>query len=158
MGGHKSELFKGTLGSGKPKNVSSNSNLPAPAPVALSTGNTIRDNLHDAMAVVPLKKSGYFAEPSRHKGRKSVRVFASDNPEKTAFEFASKVTKNYVSLVPIKGKGFHCVMRDGSNITYRWVSSSKDKSPVVELTISNLKRVKNQKIHFIKDDRNGISK
>lgn len=41
-------------------------------------------------------------------------------------------------------------MRDGSVITHRYVSSSKDKSPVVELKVKNVSGVKSQKIHFVK--------
>ena len=152
MGGHKSGLFKGTSGDISQGGIIEGASTPNSASTSLSTGNTIRDNLAEAMAVVPLKKSGYFADASKHKGRKRVRVYACSNPARTASEFANKMTKNYVSLAPIEGKGYCCTMRDGSKITYRWISSSKDRSPVVELTIRNFKRVKSQKIHFVKND------
>lgn len=118
--------------------------------MALATGNTFRENLLDVMTVANLKKSGYFGEPSGHKGKSSVRNVVSSNPARTALEFMNKASKNYMAFIPIKGKGYRCIMKDGTEIVYRWVSSSKDKSPVVEMTVFNLDRVKSQKIHFVK--------
>ncbi len=118
--------------------------------IAIATGNSFRENLLDVMTVANLKKSGYFGEASKHKGKRRVRIIESSDPVKTALEFVHKATKNYVSLIPIDGKGYRCIMRDRTEITYRWVSSSKDRSPAVELTVFNLDRVKNQKIHFVK--------
>lgn len=40
-------------------------------------------------------------------------------------------------------------MTDGTLVTYRYISSSRDRSPAVELRIKNLDRVKSQKIHFV---------
>ena len=51
----------------------------------------------------------------------------------------------------IEGKGYVAKLRDGTTITYRKTSTS-DGTPVVELTIKGLKRVKDQKIHFIKGE------
>ena len=119
--------------------------------MSLSTGNTFRENLLDAMSVVNLKRSGYFGEQSSHKGKSSVRIVKSSNPARTALEFMNKAAKNYLAFIPIKGKGYRCIMKDGTEIVYRWVSSSKDRSPAVEIFICNLKRVKNQKIHFVKE-------
>ena len=114
-----------------------------------ATGNSFRENILEAMTVVEIQRSGYFGKRSGHKGKSSVRVVESSNPARTALEFVHKATKNYVSLIPIKGKGYRCIMRDGTEIVYRRVSSSKDKGPVVELTIHNLERIKSQKIHFV---------
>lgn len=52
------------------------------------------------------------------------------------------------------GKGHIMTMKDGTIIKYRMYSSSKDRSPVVELEISGLKRVKSQKIHFVQRGNN----
>ena len=40
-------------------------------------------------------------------------------------------------------------MSDGTVITYRMRSSSRDHTPVVELQVHNMPSVKSQKIHFI---------
>ncbi len=119
--------------------------------MALATGNTFRENLIEVMTVANLKRSGYFGEASSHKGKSNVRIVKSSNPARTALEFANKATKNYLAFIPIKGKGYRCIMKDGTEIVYRWVSSSKDRSPVIEMTVFNLSRVKSQKIHFVKE-------
>ena len=44
-------------------------------------------------------------------------------------------------------------MRDGTTITIRPVSSSLDKSPAIDIRRVSPGRVKEQKIHFIKDTK-----
>lgn len=114
----------------------------------LGGGRSFRDNLTEAMSVVPLKKSGKFGEKSK-KGSSYVRIFKCNDPAKTAYEFAAKATKGFVSMTTLQGKGFIARMADGTLVTYRYISSSKDRSPAVELRIKNLDRVKSQKIHFV---------
>jgi hypothetical protein len=41
-------------------------------------------------------------------------------------------------------------MGDGSIVSHRLVSSSKGKSPVVELKVKNASGIKSQKIHFVR--------
>lgn len=53
-----------------------------------------------------------------------------------------------MSTVP--EKGYIMRMADGALITYRYASSSPDRSPVVELTAGKASGVKTQKIHFVK--------
>lgn len=116
----------------------------------MRSGNPFKENLLDAISVVPLKKSGYFADPSARKGTaRNVRVFECDDPARVAYDFQAKAGRNYVGLERIKGKGYIMTMADGTRITYRLISSSKDHSPVVELKVRNFKRVKSQKIHFV---------
>ena len=115
----------------------------------LGFGRSFRDNLHDAMSVVPLNKAGYFGNKSS-RGWAGVRIFESSNPAETAYEFASKCTKGYVSMAVLPGKGYIMRMADGVIVTYRYVSGSSDRSPVVQLEITGLDRVKRQKIHFVK--------
>lgn len=115
----------------------------------LGGGRTFRENLTEAMTVVPLNKSGKFGEKNK-KGSSYVRVFKCSNPAATAYEFAAKAMKGFVSLTTLEGKGFIARMADGTLITYRYISSSADRSPAVELKVKNLKQVKSQKIHFVK--------
>lgn len=142
MGGHScGGLFKGTSGE---KSTST----------ALALGNAFRENLQDVMALVPLSKEGYFGIPSKRKGSKGVRIVECSDPAKNAFEFQRFAGRNSVSIRTIPGKGHIMTMRDGTIIKYRMFSSSSDGSPVVELEISGLKRVKSQKIHFVKRSDN----
>lgn len=70
----------------------------------LGSGRAFRDNLTDAMSVVPLKRSGKFGVKSK-KGGNYVRVFKCGDPAKTAYEFAAKATKGFVSMTTLPGKG-----------------------------------------------------
>lgn len=120
-------------------------------PVAIDTlrgGNRFEDNRATLEVAFPMTEKGYFGQPG--KGRKSIRTIASNNPARTAAEFAGLASKNPVSSIPIEGKGMIYRMRDGCIIIYRRMSSSKDKSPVVELKIKGAHAPKSQKIHFIK--------
>ena len=101
------------------------------------------------MAIVPLSRSGRFGAKSAT-SRGDVRVFECTDPARTAYTFAQKASRGFVSMTPIQGKGYIMRMNDGTLITYRYISSSADRSPVVELKIKNLKRVRTQKIHFVK--------
>lgn len=115
----------------------------------LGSGRSFRDNLPDAMTIVPLSRSGRFGAKSAT-SRGDVRVFECADPARTAYTFAQKASRGFVSMTPIQGKGYIMRMSDGTLITYRYISSSADRSPVVELKIKNLKRVRTQKIHFVK--------
>ena len=81
-------------------------------------------------------------------GSRRSNIF-SNNPARTAVEFANTAGYNPASITTITGKGIVRTMRDGSVITHRF-TSSKDGSPVVELKVHNVSGVKSQKIHFVK--------
>lgn len=49
-----------------------------------------------------------------------------------------------------EGKGMMYRMRDGSIVSHRLVSSSKGKSPVVELKARNAPGIKSLKMHFVR--------
>ena len=65
-------------------------------------------------------------------------------------EFAHLAAYSPTTTVFIEGKGVVWTMRDGTVVTHRFVSSSGDRSPVVELNVHNVSNVKSQKIHFVK--------
>lgn len=115
---------------------------------ALKSGNTLEDNIAELKEKFPITGSGYFGKKGQ--GRKYTRNIESDNPARKAAEFAAIAGRNPVSSIPIKGKGMTYRMRDGSIVTHRYVFSSKDGSPVVELMVKNVSGVKSQKIHFTK--------
>ncbi len=115
---------------------------------ALRGGNRLDDNIADLVSKFPATPKGYFGRPGQ--GRKHTRNIESDNPARTAAEFASIASRSHVSAIPIEGKGMMYRMRDGSIVSHRYVSSSKDGSPVVELKVKNASGIKSQKIHFVK--------
>lgn len=115
---------------------------------ALRKGNGLDDNIADLVSKFPTTSKGYFGQPGQ--GRKHTRNIETDNPARTAAEFAGIASRNHVSATPIEGKGMVYRMRDGSIVSHRYVSSSKDKSPVVELKVRNASGIKSQKIHFAK--------
>lgn len=115
---------------------------------ALRGGNRLDDNIADLVSRFPATPKGYFGQPGQ--GRKHTRNIESDNPARTAAEFASIASRSHVSAIPIEGKGMIYRMRDGSIVSHRYVSSSKDGSPVVELKVKNASGIKSQKIHFVK--------
>ena len=118
---------------------------------ALRGGNRLDENMAKLSSKFPVTSKGYFGQPGQ--GRKHTRNIESDNPARTAAEFASLASRNPVSTIPIQGKGMIYRMRDGSVISHRYVSSSKDGSPVVELKVKNASGVKSQKIHFVKKEK-----
>lgn len=115
---------------------------------ALRGGNRLDDNIADLVDRFPATNKGYFGQPGQ--GRKHTRNIESDNPARTAAEFAGLASKGSVSSIPIEGKGMVYRMRDGSVVSHRYVSSSKDGSPVVELKVKNASGIKSQKIHFVR--------
>ena len=115
---------------------------------ALRGGNRLGDNIADLTARFPVTSKGYFGRPGQ--GRKHTRNIETDNPARTAAEFASLASRGPVSAIPIEGKGMMYRMRDGSIVSHRYTSSSKDGSPVVELKVKNASGIKSQKIHFVK--------
>ena len=117
----------------------------------LRGGNALEDNIADLEAKFPITPAGYFGKPGQ--GRKHTRNIESNNPARTAAEFAALASRNPVSAIPIEGKGMVYRMRDGSIVAHRYISSSKDGSPAVELKIKNPSGIKSQKIHFTKKAR-----
>ena len=157
LGGHNSGgLFVGTSGSRKTADIFQSENgdecgksFQKTSCTSLTFGNTFRENLLDLMQIVPLKKNGFFGEPSTRKGTRGVRIVECSDPAMVAHEFQRLAGQNCSSFRTIPGKGHIMTMKDGTIIKYRMYSSSSDNSPVVELEISGLRRVKSQKIHFV---------
>lgn len=113
-----------------------------------SAPHTFADNLASLERKYPLSPSGYFG--TKGQGRSFVRHISSDTPVATANDFYNTATKNSVSERDIGGKGKMATLRDGTTVSIREVSSS-DGSPAVEIKISSPGRVKDQKIHFVKE-------
>jgi len=115
-----------------------------------SSKHTLNDNLPKLTKKYPLSKDGYFAP--RGDGGNHVRVMKCKDPLGTAKEFFNLATKNSVLKINIpNGKGIKAKMKDGAFLTIRPVSSSPDRSPAINISNKNHGRIKDQKIHFIKD-------
>lgn len=115
--------------------------------MALYVGGKLEDNLQELLKHFDVDANGYFGTKGKSKHSR-IRNIASDNPGRTAAEFAYMAAANPSVTRPIPGKGFTWVMRDGGIVTYRWTSSS-DGTPVVELECKGISGIANQKIHFV---------
>lgn len=113
---------------------------------ALVGGNTLEENLSRLVEKFPVSESGYFGK--RGHGKHYIRNIESNNPARTAAEFAQLASMYPSSVSVIKGKGMVYTLRDGGVVSYRYFSSS-DGTPVVELTTNGISGIKNQKIHFV---------
>lgn len=115
--------------------------------MALYVGGKLEDNLQELLKYFDVDSDGYFGIKGKSR-RDRIRNIVSDNPGRTAAEFAYLAAANPSVTHPIPGKGFTWVMRDGGIVTYRWTSSS-DGTPVVELECNGILGIANQKIHFV---------
>lgn len=96
---------------------------------------------------------GYFGNKSSSNPQRDRRNIVSDNPIETAKDFYDKIANGGIEKELDNGKGFMASMSDGTIITWRPISSSKDKSPAVDINIIFSKDhggIKQQKIHFVK--------
>ena len=112
--------------------------------------HTILENIPAAAAKFEYR-DGYFGKSSPD-GKTKNRNIASDDPVKTAKEFYNAIANGGIEEPMANGKGVVTVLADGTAISYRKVSSSPDRSSVVEINISDSTDtggVKTQKIHFI---------
>ena len=116
-----------------------------------SARHSLNDNLPKLTKKYPLSKDGYFAP--RGSGRIFVREMKCKDPVATARDFYNIATKKHEEERIYDGKVSVATMRDKTEISHRSFSSS-DGSPVVEINIKTIGRVKHQKIHFVKEISN----
>ena len=117
-------------------------------PLSLSGGKSLEENLNTLKKTFRLNKNGYFG--TKGKGRSNTRNISSKNPSRTAWDFAHIAAYSPMGTTTIAGKGTIWTMKDGGIVSYRYYSSSNDRSPVVELKVRNIPGVRSQKIHFTK--------
>ncbi len=115
-----------------------------------SSAHTLNDNLPKLTKKYPLSQAGYFGP--RGKRGNYVRIMKCKDPLGTAKDFYKLATHKSLSKENLDNTvGQKAIMKDGTTITIRPVSSSTDRSPAVDINISSPGRVNKQKIHFIKD-------
>ncbi len=118
--------------------------------------NRMDNNVHYAAQEYGLSPSGYFGEKGKKGSASWIRKIETKNPEAEAGRFYDLLTDGGREKPLANGHGFITTMPDGSKITIRIKTSTKD-SPAVDLNLEGIHNgVKtHQKIHFV---RSGGSK
>ncbi|MDO4438771.1 MAG: hypothetical protein Q4B86_04915 [Eubacteriales bacterium] len=114
---------------------------------AILPKSNIQDNAKPLAQKYGLTSSGYFGE----KG-KNCRVIVTDTPENTSIAFYKQIAKGGHTISLNNKKGTMTVLDDETRIVHRLITSTKG-SPAIEITISGSPIVKDQKIHFIKEEK-----
>lgn len=111
--------------------------------------HSLEDNLDSTLSTYPLK-NGYFGT----KGTASrVREIHSRNHEFVAKDFFNKIAKGGILDLETLPGGVISRLKDGTIISYRKITSSKN-SPAVEIRFRSIKSkhdIKDQKIHFVQE-------
>ena len=115
--------------------------------------HTIGENLSNARSAYTYNDAtGYFGNKGQSHST-SVRNIVSDDPVATAKDFYDRLTYGGIKKKLENGKGVITIVKDGSVLTFREVSSS-DGTPAVDINITSsgddTGGIKTQKIHFVK--------
>ena len=105
---------------------------------------SVKDNYSKVAKKYNLNKFGSFGEQG-----KNCRVFKSKDPVNSSADFYKKISAGGTHSVLPNGKGVQTIFNDGSRVVYRVVTKTPG-SPAVEIIITELGKVKKQKIHFIR--------
>lgn len=113
--------------------------------------NRVDNNIHYASQEYGLSPSGYFGEKGKKGSANWIRQIYTKNPEAEAIRFYDLLSDGGYEKPLSNGHGFITTMPDGSKITIRIKTSSKD-SPAVDLKLEGFHNgVKtHQKIHFVR--------
>lgn len=115
--------------------------------------NRVDNNVHYAGKEYGLSAGGYFGVKAKKGSANWIRQIYSKNPKAEAGRFYDILSDGGKEKPLANGHGFITTMPDGSKITIRINTSSKD-SPAVDLKLEGFhKGVKSkQKIHFVKKE------
>lgn len=119
----------------------------------LFPANKTDNNIHYTAQEYGLSSSGYFGKKGKKGSASWIRRIYTENPAVEAMKFY-ELLSNGGSEVPLtNGHGFVTTMPDGSKITLRIKTSSKN-SPAVDLNFKGFHNgVKpRQKIHFVEQE------
>ncbi len=113
--------------------------------------NRVDNNIHYTAQEYGLSPSGYFGEKGKKGSANWIRQIRTKNPEAEAGRFYDLLTDGGSEKPLSNGHGFITTMPDGSKITIRIITSSKD-SPAVDLKLEGFHDgIKtHQKIHFVR--------
>ena len=113
--------------------------------------HSIGENIATAAARFPYS-NGYFGKDSPDSKKRNRNIECNDLLSESR-DFYDAIAYGGIEKTLPNDKGVATEMTDGTVVTYREVSGSADKTPVVEINIRGSKNsggVKGQKIHFIK--------
>lgn len=113
--------------------------------------NKVDNNIHYTAQEYGLSPGGYFGEKGKKSSKSFIRQIFTIDPAAEAVRFYDIISDGGREESLSNGHGLMKIMPDGSRISIRIKTSSKD-SPAVELTLIGFhKGVKNhQKIHFVR--------
>lgn len=113
-----------------------------------SKGNTLSSvdaNVDAMIANYPINEAGFFGERGKNE-----RVIKTPTPEATSMDFYGKIGIGGTVESLTNGKGTRTILDDGTIIVHRLITKTPN-SPAVSIKVINSKRIKSQKIHFIKE-------
>ncbi len=112
--------------------------------------NKVDNNINYAGQKYGLSASGYFGEKGKKGSASWIRQIYTKNPEAEASRFYDLLTDGGTEKTLSNGHGFITTMPDGSKITIRIKTSSKD-TPAVDLKLEGFHEgiKSHQKIHFV---------
>lgn len=115
--------------------------------------NMVDNNVYYAGQEYGLSTRGYFGEKSKKGSANWIRQIFTTHPETEASRFYDLLTTGGSEKSLTNGHGFITTMPDGSKITIRIKTSSKD-SPAVDLKLEGFHEgIKtHQKIHFVRKE------
>lgn len=116
--------------------------------------NSISDNLQKTKDLYSFN-NGYFGIIGKS-GQKDIRQINCLDPIYESKKFYDTLTNGGIEETISNGKGLKTIMKDGSIITYRIITST-DRSPAVDINIKNSNNtggINRQKIHFEMEKNN----
>lgn len=116
--------------------------------------NSISDNLQKTKDLYSFN-NGYFGIIGKS-GQKDIRQINCLDPINESKKFYDTLTNGGIEEIISNGKGLKTIMKDGSIITYRIITST-DCSPAVDINIKNSNNtggINRQKIHFEMEKNN----
>lgn len=112
---------------------------------------TIEENAKAMRKRYPLTKEGLFGV----KG-KNTRVIYCHDQFATAQDFYARISRGGTAFPLSNGKGIKNILYDGTIIVYRVITKTPN-SPAIEIKIMTPKKIINQKIHFLKEEKQMIN-
>ncbi len=110
--------------------------------------SSIEDNAELVKHKYGLTRDGFFGKKTKTRAR----IFETPNPIEDSIEFYEKIGTGGVREDLPNGKGTKTTLGDGTVITHRITTSTKD-SPAVDINIVSPSKIKKQKIHFVLEGR-----
>lgn len=108
------------------------------------THSSVESNAELVKKKYGLTEDGFFGKKTKTRAR----IFESPNPIEDSIEFYDKLGTGGVKEPLPNGRGTKTTLGDGTVITHRVITSTKD-SPAVDIKIVPPSKIKKQKLHFV---------